>query len=636
MNNLIDSRNKQILKYLEIRQSADLQRLSQKMDVSTKTILNNIKELNTIFQGVAIIEKIQDKYKLYVLDQEVFERVKESFYSTQEDMDSPIQRISFILNTLMNSKEPIVIDELAETMCLGRTTLISEINKLRNALEEYHISIEGKTNAGIVLHGEEFNLRFFILNNIFHVIYDEDVQTMQLQLIVHKVASRYHFDKMTTDNLYKTFVTSVKRMQSGYPLATLEDKYYELKDHACYKIAKELLEEANDVSRLSISDEEILFLSLPIIGMRTPMQKEEFEFVEITEEIAELVLKILDTIKMEMSFHISPTDLLDDFAYHIGFMLQRLKYGVTLKNVSLLEAKDKYPLAFKMGELAKKVVEEETKYTISEDELGFLSTYFGIFLEEQKLAGTPVCTVGIISGSNRITGKMIELQLRAILGKETSYEIVENSQIMKQKLDTYDFIVSILSDEYDTDTPIVYLSDIFDEVEVARKIEQFKLAEKLKVDTNSSVHSYLAILLEQENFFVLDTEKNDQDNLGMMVDALVEKGTLEEEVKEQLHAREKRGSMKFGNHILFPHIIHNKDKVLFSIGVNKNPMVGQSKLVLLLCLPNNHEISDDVLMGVYDNIITISNHERVLNELSLLRSGKEFLMYMIKNDEYFN
>lgn len=636
MKYLEDNRNKQILKYLEERKSADLQKLADKLQVSSKTIVNSIKEINTTFQGVSTIEKSQDKYKLYILNEKEFERTKEIFYASKDSADSSMQRMGYILKVLMEQKEPVVIDQLAETMCLGRTTLIAEINKLRAMLEEYHLSIEGKTNTGLLLQGNEFDLRFFLLHHMFHQVYDENTLETEVINVVKRLSSKYHFDKMTSDNLYKTFVVSIHRMQKGHVLSNIEEKYYELKEHSCFRIAKELVDEVSAILPIPICDEEIIFLSLPIIGMRTPMQKDEFDFVEITEEIAELVIRILDTISEEMSFHISPTDLLDDFAYHIGFMLQRLKYNVKLKNVSLMETKDKYPLAFKMGEVAKRVVEEQTKYLVSNDELGFLSTYFGIFLEEQKLAGSPICTVGIISGSNRITGKMIEVQLRRILASETVYEIVENSEINKEKLDSYEFVVSVLDIPHDTNTPVVYLGDIFDEAEVARKIEQIKIARKLNFTINSSVHSYLAILLEQEHFFVLDEQKNDHDNVLEMVDSLIEEEIIEEDVKEKINAREKKGSMKFGNHILFPHIVHNGDKVVFAMGVNHNPLPDQSHLIFLLCLPNDKEISDDILMGVYDDIITISNNENLLSELCGLQSGKEFLLYMIKNDEHFN
>ena len=84
------------------------------------------------------------------------------------------------------------------------------------------------------------------------------------------------------------------------------------------------------------------------------MNREDKQEMEISEEVAELVVKILNRIAYDMNFHISPTDLLDDFVYHINFMLNRLKYRFYIRNYALAEIRERYPLAYKMAEVAKR------------------------------------------------------------------------------------------------------------------------------------------------------------------------------------------------------------------------------------------------------------------------------------------
>lgn len=67
---------------------------------------------------------------------------------------------------MIRSATPILTDELAYEMNVGRSTLIGDLKKLREEVSEYGLAIEGKTSKGLVLHGEEINIRKYILEKI--------------------------------------------------------------------------------------------------------------------------------------------------------------------------------------------------------------------------------------------------------------------------------------------------------------------------------------------------------------------------------------------------------------------------------------------------------------------------------------
>ena len=52
----------------------------------------------------------------------------------------------------MRADEPLLTDELAYEMNVGRSTLISDLKKLREEIAPYHLSIVGKTSKGMFLH----------------------------------------------------------------------------------------------------------------------------------------------------------------------------------------------------------------------------------------------------------------------------------------------------------------------------------------------------------------------------------------------------------------------------------------------------------------------------------------------------
>ena len=64
-----DSRIAQILDIMELRKTARLESLADKLDVGTKTIRNDIRELNQLLEGSALIESMSGKYAFFVLDE---------------------------------------------------------------------------------------------------------------------------------------------------------------------------------------------------------------------------------------------------------------------------------------------------------------------------------------------------------------------------------------------------------------------------------------------------------------------------------------------------------------------------------------------------------------------------------------
>ena len=73
----------------------------------------------------------------------------------------------------MNDENPVLTEDLAFEMSIGRTTLVGDLKKIREALKKYNIEIVGKTNTGLKLQGEEIDLRLFVLENLYEEIYKD-------------------------------------------------------------------------------------------------------------------------------------------------------------------------------------------------------------------------------------------------------------------------------------------------------------------------------------------------------------------------------------------------------------------------------------------------------------------------------
>ena len=627
-----DSRIAQILEIMELRRTARPESLADKLKVGAKTIKNDMKELNRLLEGSALVEYVSGRYALFILDERTFREKKQTVYSQNDYMNSPSKRYGYILNRLMHEEGAVLIDDLADEICVGRTTINGDLKKLREMLESYQVGIVGRTNTGIRLEGDELSIRLLVLEQMYDRVFESFLLDDDLESMVNEYCQEYGLDYMTTQYFMRSYTVMIDRVLNDHPLNSLQEKYHELEQTTAYRFAEKIVMRTMEMFQVRIPMEEILFLSLPIAGMRTPMNREDKQVLEISEEVAELVVKILNRIAYDMNFHISPTDLLDDFVYHINFMLNRLKYRFYIRNYALAEIRERYPLAYKMAEVAKKVIEEQTSFAVTDDELGFLASYFSLFLEEQHYKNRKVFRVGIVCAQGAISGKLIQVRLEKMMSDQTEFELLSEKEA--EDREDFDLLIST-SRNYESDAvPVICLGEFFDEVEVLRQIERLKYMGNLEVSMKTGIHSLIATILEPEHFYVLGPEPSYLEAVLYMIDCLTEEGALEADFKEAFLKREKKSTMLFDERIGFPHLQYPGEKIVLAVGAADHTGSGV-QFILLLALPKNSELNDDILIHIYNELLVISSDETLTEEIAKLKSGSEFVLYMIRKNELF-
>ena len=223
-----DNRICKVLQILEHKRSASLEYLEKKLNVSSKSIKNDIKELNEIFDGNALIQFKLGKYKLYVINQKEFEIIKQNLYLHDDFFNSPKKRMAYVMSRLMNDEKPVLTDDLAFEMSIGRTTLVGDLKKLRQILEKYNIKIIGKTNTGLKLEGEEIDIRIFVLENLFEDIYKSHELDYDVKEELHKIFSDLKLEGSTRKQIIKFLTVLIDRLVNGHQITSLNETYEDL------------------------------------------------------------------------------------------------------------------------------------------------------------------------------------------------------------------------------------------------------------------------------------------------------------------------------------------------------------------------------------------------------------------------
>ncbi|MBU5456053.1 BglG family transcription antiterminator [Caproiciproducens sp. MSJ-32] len=636
-----ENRSSRILSILEQKHSVSLETLTEKLNVSSKTIKNEIKKLNDQLDNSAFVDIKHGVYKIYIFDRFKFERVKQEIYSQRDFLNSPQRRMAFIVYKLINSEKSYLIDDLAYEMNVARTTIINDMKKIKEILSDYNLSIIGRPNNGIILEGNELDIRNFILENIYEITYEDFKIDEDIVQFVKDTISKYKLDKETFEAFIKSLTVSFDRLMNGHSIKTLSNKYGELLRSWEFEVVTSIVEEIERRLQINFILEERLFLTLPIVGMRTPINIEEIsQRVHITDEILKLVSDIIERIRFKMGLNITKDDILEDFVYHIAFLVNRLKYGVHLNNPLIDDIKENYKVAYKMAELAKEVIEENLKVSMTQDEVGFIAAYFGLFISEQELVKPKDYKIAVICGTGRVTAKLVESQLRNIFDSKTTIDLFSDDKVIGEVLDTYDLVLSTVKTKYNTSTKVLYLDKIFDKESLKRKIKDLLYAEKLDMPLVQGMDSLLLSILKEERFFILDSQLSYQENIDLMVENLYAKGYVDEGFKERIREREKKSTMAINEFVALPHTINYKSRqILISLGVSKDGVKINAheriKLIFLICLPEQTN-DDAVLVKVYDEIITIANNEKAVEDISTIENFKDLILYFVKENDIFD
>ncbi len=617
----MDDRAVLIIELIRKKTYCSLEYLADTIGVSTRTIRNDIKQLNSDLKGIALLENERGKgYRLDIENEQVFEDLIGKNNSEKNMQDSPQRRIAFIIDRLINSEETNTLDEMAFALNIGRSTLVNELKKAAIAFETYNLSIRGKQNSGMYLSGSELDLRFFILDNVYDYIFNDYPLDEDIKEEIQAIANQHDLEATTQNRLMKSVIVMLDRLLKNHPLHKMSEKHRKLLDTKDYQIAIEIIAAIERKLPITIPEPEILFITLPIAGRRTPTNNRSLADIKITEDVKDLLEQIMEQLGFEKEIIRENELFFQDLQYHLTFMLNRLMFDIRVKNPLLADVKEKYPVAFKMAEIAGIVIEKDYGLIASEDELGYIAFYFGVFIAQNEVKTKRLQQVAVICGTGRGTAKLVAIQLQRVLNQNTQIDLFSEAEATKELLDEYDLVFTTVKLAIESETPVIMIHEIFDEKSVSMQIEKVTYLQKFKLKNEGNHNSIVKLLINEDKFFLLDSTKGYHENVNKMVDTLVRKGCLDGGFKDRLSEREAKGSMVFDRYIAMPHTSNTAtNKIELALGVFPEKVLingKEIKLVFLLGIPKQTDYDASLLVKIYDEIIKIAADEQLVDQLA--------------------
>ncbi|MBQ9493264.1 MAG: HTH domain-containing protein [Oscillibacter sp.] len=621
MGNLFgDDRTAGILRLFSGTPSLTAAALASRLDVSERTVRNDIRLLNAELKGCASIDSEQGQFTLHIYDMERFRAACARLLETDKFLNSPRNRMDYIFGKLMRADSPLNADELAYEMNVSRGTLANDLKRLRADAEMYRLVIVGKTGKGLVLQGAESDIRHYVLENAYDALYRDYPIEPEIERMTLETFADSPFEPNARENFRRFLVVMLDRFLTDHPIGELTASFYALTARPEFSVVDRLSGRIARFLGVEFPAEERLFLLLPIIGMRTPADIQNMQAIELDEGMRALGEKLFRQIRQELDIRIENPDAIEEFLYHLMFMLNQLRFNVRTKSPLLEELREKYPLAWRMADIASKVIYNDYGLKVTADERSFLATYFGVFLEEQEEKRIRPFRAALLCGPGRITGRLVAAQLRKVLDSSVELTQLTGADVTTEMLESFDMIFATMDPPCPTGRPVIRIQEVFNEQALRQKIEKAKYWDRVDVPVLDNNWFVMGGLLDESRFFPLSPSDSYETALETMVRALTEQGQLDEGFLNRLREREKLGTMVFDHGVAIPHVVQRAGtRLVLAIGAFPKPVPygGQDiRVIFLMGIPETEDSDDGMLIRVYEEIIRVAQEPALLEKVA--------------------
>ena len=417
------------------------------------------------------------------------------------------ERSKYIALELLLHKEFITLNSLAEKMGVSRNTVIGDMQRVEQLLQNWRIELERKVHYGIRTVSSEVNRRL-ALEYVVQSFLNSNEMSYILQSIIHK-----HEFPSRVGNVITTFLLEPKELESVCQVVrhiarqmkasseqylsdrvligvlirfcvviqriktdnSLAESYtavaIKAKEHSLYRIfSEESVILANHLG-IEISDTEIGFIWLQSLGngmYHNEQHHESYGQPVVTEITAKIINKVSQNLQVTFT---DDTELFDSLLAHLTDKLAKYEYGVIDPNPLVAEVIQSYPEMFQYVKQVCSEVFEEISVFLTDPDLAYIVLHFQAAYERRY--GRSRFKAIVVCGTGRGTARLLKTRLEneikslSVLGY---CSVLEIDQVLKMQ--SIDLVISVLP--IDTECPVVVVNSILSQRDIVAIHETLK------------------------------------------------------------------------------------------------------------------------------------------------------------------
>ena len=545
--------------------------LSQEIGCSTKTIQNEIKEVNKELKNCEIVSIRGIGYKIEGNLDDIDIKNSDLY-----DYDRVEYIIKKIINISSTDKDTIKLEDLADSMYVSLSTVKNDLKEVKKILNEYNLKISTKHKQGICIEASEEDIIKFIINYSNKVDNSLSIKDFLNNNIIENLFS---IKKILLDTLsYENMILTDNEFKNIVNYISI---YLSRNNTNQSDFIKEYIKKYKSKKEKPISEDEQLL-------------------------IRKAIKEFCRDLNIATSINLSHDKIFEECLFnHICNLYKRADLGINQYEITAGEIKLKYPFPFELGKIAKKTIEKNLNMEISEDEVENIALHIGGALEridkrdEKKVYKTIiVCTSGVG------TSMLIKSKLENIFkGKLEIIKVIPSYLIDYINVLDIDFVISTVEVNLEN-VNVIKVSPMLTDKEI-KLIEKYIETENVYIDLD------IQNLFSSELFFKDIKAETRSQVIDIMSKKLVEKGYIDDTMRQSYFERETIATTEIGNMVAIPHgakgeVYENK----VAIGILKEPIsweVGKVRLVIMLALDKEKILDyEEVFSKIYKRVDSIA------------------------------
>jgi len=643
------------------------QEISENINVSTRTILRELDGVERCLAEKNVhLEKKKGLGIKIIIDDAQLEDIIEWINNEKTELtDSPEQRHTILKAELLKEQGTTKLYTLTHSLNVTESTISNDLDQIEGWFEKFELNLIRKPGLGIYIKGSEKSKRRaivallyehfheadlvkFIINNEWHkplktnftkideVVYDlmeiSEVGHMRDFLKHLEINTGYQLADHSYIALIIRFIVTIKRIHQGLTITIDDELKKVLKNERIYAILEQWSAENIEIEMDSMPEDELFYLVMHIKGatLRETNSENRISMIEDFKMI-KLAKKIIRIAETHTNVYLEDNEkLLSGLVRHLGPAINRIKLKLDVMNPLVKEIKEKYPSLFSVAKECVKVIEEEEKIVVPEDEVAYIATHIGSAIKNQNRRTNTKYRVIVACGSGIGTSQLLAAEIEREFHNIDIVAIVSTLEIDTERIKelNVDLMITTIAIP-NCDLPTIHVNIILteqDRIEIKKFLEGFMPKPHL-TNIQKTVHlnekltrlkQYCDTILEvTENFQLKENVeiKNLKELIQFVSGEIVQAKHLKKELEKAFIDREEKGSTILGKKSmmllhtrsssveeLYFMIVRGKDKI--PIYNNKNVLVDLDVIVVMVAPISIKHIELEVLSEISRMIIT--------------------------------
>lgn len=613
----LNERQNSILKYLYNKKDyTTINEISKEFKVSVRTIrydLDNIEYTLKDNEKISLVRtprygiKLEFKGKRDILTfSSIFDCV---------EINSPEDRVIFIAINLLigNSK----VEELANMLSVSKNTVVSDLKKAKEILNNLRINVISKAYVGTCIEGDEEDVRYAFINLYYKIsnadnykllkmiIDDFDSVKNDIEERIHKVENKLSLEYSDTSFKELIIIIMYCFMRMGeYSNFNYSEEYIHEKEQ----------EEEFEAIQYAFADKtedkkEICYL------MKWFKSAKVMSFINDKSDVKMdgnkyLAMRIIEDMEKYTGIDYSNDfDFVNSVVMHFSVAMYRIQNNFKIENPLKEDIKMRLGIIYQITEDVMKKYESEIGVEFPDDEVSYMAMHFGAAFERktQEIFDTKaliVCNSGLATAgllSARMEVMLPQIQVEGVCRLNNLEDELKNKDV--------DIIISTVpirntDIEYVEVNPMLNIDDVLKLKKLAFNNVYEKSSEYLVSKYKGDKVSSVAEIIKKSNAAFLYDADNWRYAIAEASKPLIKSGDIKEEyVDDMIKAIEDLGTyMVFIPEIAFVH------------ASNKNVV---NNAVSMLTLKNEIYFGDNSEVRI-KSIVVLANKDENKNLIELI------------------